>query len=160
MSISLSSKRLSSETAYEFEYMIQSWLGVLNVFILGAYFFWMTYRLRKLEIECELEKSVSDFSIMIEYLPSNIGQERLQEILNEYYEEKFKDVPSNKKRPFEIVTFNVAEPFYMNSKTLKDKVLKSYQELYEDKLDMFRDWIKERINNREEQFRVPKEKRN
>ena len=58
------------------------------------------------------------------------------------------------------MTFNVAEPFYMNSKTLKDKVLKSYQELYEDKLDMFRDWIKERINNREEQFRVPKEKRN
>lgn len=46
----------------------------------------MTYRLRKLEIECELEKSVSDFSIMVEFLPAHIDQQRFQEILDQYYQ--------------------------------------------------------------------------
>ena len=92
-------------------------------------------------------------------MPAHIDRQRFQDILDWYYGTTLADVAEEKKRPFEIVTFNVAEPFYMNEKSLKDPLLERYKEQYNEQLDLFRGWVKERVDKQLKQFSIPKDDR-
>jgi hypothetical protein len=128
-------------------YIIQSWIGVGLVIIWGFYFFYMSYKERKLELDSDFHmKSASDFSVMVEFLPNTYDEKKFQETLTENYK-IITSVPIVLKKPPVIAKFNIARPFYMNEKDLKDDELEKLKDSYKEELDVLRDWIKERIDD-------------
>lgn len=118
--VSEGAKQTNAIDAVTNYYMIQSWLGLGMVIIWGFYFFYMSYKERKLELDSDMHtKSASDFSLMVEFLPSEFDEKKFQETLAENFK-SIVSVPQTLRRAPQIAKFNVARPFYMNEKDLKD----------------------------------------
>lgn len=88
--------------------------------IFSFYFMFMSYKERKIEIESDNRtKSASDFSMMLENLPTQVNEKRLQEIFSENYKNIRSVRAEIRKEPI-IVKFNVAKPYYLNENDFKD----------------------------------------
>lgn len=59
----------------------------------------------------------------MEYVPKDMTREEMQKQFNDYFE-TITNVPVNKKKPLEIVKYNVGKPFYLHEDALVDDEVK------------------------------------
>ena len=118
LSISLGPKQQYQTDQNKQYYLIQCWIGLALMIVWGITFVLLKYFEKADEVAVEEQTiSASDFSIVIEGMPTEITMEECQKQFDEYYQ-SIDNVPESLKRPFLIKKYNVGKPFYLSQADL------------------------------------------
>jgi hypothetical protein len=124
IAISLSAKEKNDTSTNRLYYFVSCWLGVAMILIWVVAMVGLKYKEAKDSQEYDNDTiSCSDYSIVIEGLPVDVGKEELQLQFNQYYENTIKNnvqLPAVLKEPLKIAKVNVGKPFYLSDNFLKD----------------------------------------
>lgn len=160
ITISLSSKQKNNTPTNENYYYIQCWLGVVVVLIWILVMLGIKYQEIRTSNEYDDDtSSASDYSVVIEGIPLDATQEEVQKELNGYYDAvtDHQKIPEQRKRPFNIVKYNVGKPFYLNEAELNHAAVNEVQKEIAVFQEKFIKWVLERRDRAS--FSVPKEER-
>ena len=115
LAISLGSKSNangSTDDRGENFYLVSSWLGLVVLIIWAIMFGFIKRQVVQVEMAQKANPTVSDFSVVIDKMPTDITIEQLQRQINEY----FRGLPNKMVnfRELKIEKYNEARPFYFN----------------------------------------------
>jgi hypothetical protein len=124
ITISLSSKETNKTDTNSMYYFISCWLGV------GMLLIWMLvligikfYEVKDSNEYDQDTVSCSDYTILLDGMPTNANKDDLQRQLNAYFETSIqKNSRLNElwKKPLNIAKINVGKPFYLTEEELRD----------------------------------------
>jgi hypothetical protein len=124
LTISLASKQSNPTERNKLYFYIQAWLGMVTVIVWILFFFINRYKEYKQAQEYDDETiSISDYSVVLEGVPTDISQQELQKSFDEYFEyiNSIRTIPEHRNKPLKVARLNVGKPFYLSEDALKNK---------------------------------------
>lgn len=127
LSISLGSKSKNhnplNNEGPEFFY-ISSWLGLVMLVIWWFMFGCFKKEISVIEHDYKRRLGVSDYSIVIENMPTDFTKEELEKQLNQYLEMLSEENEGITLKEIKVVKYNEGKPFYLNESEFADEELK------------------------------------
>jgi hypothetical protein len=114
LSISLGSKQLYASEGKQTMYVIGAWIGCGMLVMWALAFVGLRYLQKETEVKILLEtKSVSEFSLVVENMPTGVSRETVQRELREYLK-RMREKEAIAVDKIEVVKYNEGQTFLFN----------------------------------------------
>lgn len=112
LSISLGSKQLLTTDEKQTMYVIGAWIGCAMLIIWSVTFMGLKYYQKEDEVKILMEtKTASEYSLVIEKMPTGLTQEEVQQLFTDYLA-KLKEKEDIAIDELKVEKYNEGKPFY------------------------------------------------